>query len=131
MFALLVLFSEVHGTVLKNGEPVQGAQIVQEVVWSDGNGGTQTEIRVSDKDGNFSFDAVKKMAGFARILPHETVILQKLTIRYEGIVYAAWQHTKNSYAANSELDGRPLRLNCELTRSPDFEGTHYGIGTAG
>src|SRR5690242_21944323 len=31
----LVLFSEVHGTVLSDGKPVQGAELVQEVVWSD------------------------------------------------------------------------------------------------
>jgi hypothetical protein len=55
------------------------------------------------------------------------VVLQKITIRYEGRDYTAWRHTKNSYEPDSELDGKPLDLECELTRAPDFEGTHYGI----
>jgi hypothetical protein len=31
----LVLFSEVHGIVLKDGRPVQGAELARQVVWSD------------------------------------------------------------------------------------------------
>jgi hypothetical protein len=123
----LVLFSEVHGTVLKDGVPVEGAVVRQEVVWSDNKDEISPREVASDRDGRFSFPVVVRSAGAIRIVPHQPVILQKLVIRQGGIEYEAWRHTKNSYEENSELSGRPLNLVCELSREPDFEGTHYGI----
>ncbi len=123
----LVLFSEVHGTVLKDGVPVEGAQVRQEVVWSDNKGEIPARETISDRNGRFSFFAVERNAGALRVVPHQPVILQKLTIRYNGVDYPAWRHTKNSYGENSELDGKCMDLLCELSREPDFEGTHHGI----
>jgi hypothetical protein len=54
-------------------------------------------------------------------------IQQTIVIRYQGTEYVAWLHGKSSYDANTELDGHPLHLVCELTRQPDYEGKHYGI----
>lgn len=56
VFSRLVLFSEVHGTVLKEGKPVAGAELVQKVVWSD------------DEDKN----------------PTQHTIQQTIMIRYQG-----------------------------------------------
>lgn len=123
----LVLFSEVHGTVLKDGMPVQGATVIQEVVWSDNKNDVPPTTVSSAVDGRFSFPVVERNAGVMRVVPHQPVILQKILIRYEGVEYTAWRHTRNSYEDNSEMDGRPLRLECELSRAADFEGTHYGI----
>ncbi len=123
----LVLFSEVHGTVLNHGKPVQGAELVQEVVWSDNKHDVPPKQASTDAAGRFFFPAVEHSAGVTRMVPHQPVILQKIMIRYEGVEYTAWRHTKNTYDANSELDGKPLNLECELSREPDFEGTHYGI----
>lgn len=123
----LVLFSEVHGTVLKDGAPVQGAKVLQEVVWSDNKDEIPARETVSDDSGQFSFPAVEHNAGALRVVPHQPVILQKLIIRYGGVDYPAWRHTKNSYEENSELGGKRMELVCELSREPDFEGTHYGI----
>ena len=123
----LVLFSDVRGTVLNHGKPVQGAELVQEVVWSDDKNDVPPKQTRTDAAGRFHFPLVEHAAGLTRMVPHQPVILQKIIIRYEGVDYMAWRHTKNSYEANSELDGKPLQLECELTRQPDFEGTHYGI----
>lgn len=123
----LVLFSEVHGTVLDHGKPVQGAELVQEVVWSDNKSDVPPVHTHTDAGGRFHFAAVERSAGVTRMVPHQPVILQKIIIRHGGSEYMAWRHTRNSYAPNSELDGKPLNLECELTRAPDFEGTHYGI----
>ena len=123
----LVLFSEVHGTVLSHGKPVQGAELIQETVWSDNKNDVPAVTTTTDADGRFHFTEVDRKAGILRMVPHQPVILQKITIRYEGVDYPAWRHTKNTYDANSELDGKPLNLQCELSREPDFEGTHYGI----
>ncbi len=123
----LVLFSEVHGTVLKDGVPVQGAKVLQEVVWSDNKDEIPARETASDHSGRFFFPAVERNAGALRVVPHQPVILQKLVIRYDGVDYPAWRHTKNSYEENSELGGKRMDLVCELSREPDFEGTHYGI----
>lgn len=123
----LVLFSDVQGTVLNNGKPVQGAELIQETVWSDNKNDVPQKQTQTDAQGRFHFPEVERSAGAIRMVPHQPVILQKIIIHYQGVEYMAWRHTKNSYEANSELDGKPLELECELTREPDFEGTHYGI----
>jgi hypothetical protein len=127
IFDRLVLFSEVHGTVLKNGKPVAGAELVQKVVWSDNENEIAPQRTMTDQAGAFSFPAIEHSAGLLRLIPAQPTMLQEIVIRYEGAEYIAWQHGKNSYNANTELDGRPIRLVCELTRQPDYEGKHYGI----
>ncbi|WP_028225395.1 carboxypeptidase-like regulatory domain-containing protein [Paraburkholderia ferrariae] len=127
LFDPLVLFSEVHGTVLKDGKPVAGAEVVQKVVWSDNEDEIPSQRAITDPGGAFSFPAVERRSVLLHLLPHQPVVIQKIVIRYQGAEYEAWRHTKGSYEINSELDGRPLKLVCELSRQPDFEGTHYGI----
>lgn len=123
----LVLFSEVHGTVLKAGAPVEGAELIQKVVWSDDADKNPTQHTVTDKDGVFAFPAIERNASLLRLIPAQPTIQQTILIRYQGVEFVAWLHGKGSYNANTELDGRPFRLVCELTRQPDYEGKHYGI----
>lgn len=125
LFTSLVLFSPVSGVVLKDGAPVEEAEIRQELRLFDEKLPVQRAL--SDSSGRFHFAIVERRAGLSRIVPHEPVITQTIIITYAGKEYEAWIHTKNSYELNSELDGHPLRLQCELSREPDFEGKHYGI----
>lgn len=127
VFDRLVLFSEVHGTVLKDGKPVAGAELVQKVVWSDDENEIAPQRAVTDEKGAFWFPAIERSAGVRRMIPSQPMMLQKIVIHYQGVEYIAWRHGKDSYDANTELDGRPLKLVCELSRQPDFEGTHYGL----
>ena len=127
IFDRLVLFSDVHGTVMKDGKPVAGAELVQKVVWSDNENEIPPQRTMTDKAGTFSFPAIERGAGLLRLIPAQPIMLQKILIRYQGAEYIAWQHSKTSYNANTELDGRPIRLVCELSRRPDYEGKHYGI----
>ncbi|MBF3411148.1 hypothetical protein ISF94_12910 [Burkholderia pseudomallei] len=127
VFSRLVLFSEVHGTVLKEGKPVAGAELVQKAVWSDDEDKNPTQRTMTDKNGTFGFPAIERNAGLLRLIPAQPTIQQTIVIRYHGVEYVAWLHGKGSYNANTELDGRPFRLVCELTRQPDYEGKHYGI----
>lgn len=127
VFSRLVLFSEVHGTVLKEGKPVAGAELLQKVVWSDDEDKSRTQHTVTDSNGAFGFTAIESNAGLLRLIPAQPTIQQTIVIRYQGVEYVAWLHGKGSYNANTELDGRPLHLVCELTRQPDYEGKHYGI----
>lgn len=127
VFSRIVLFSEVRGTVLKEGKPVAGAELIQKVVWSDNDDKNLTQHAVTDKSGAFGFPTLETNAGLLRLIPAQPTIQQTIVIRYQGVEYVAWLHGKSSYDANTELDGRPLHLVCELTRQPDYEGKHYGI----
>lgn len=127
VFDRLVLFSEVHGTVLKDGKPVAGAELVQKVVWSDDENEIRPQRAVTDGAGAFSFPAITRRAGLLRLIPAQPMMLQTIVIRYRSAEYMAWRHGKDSYEPNTELDGQPLRLVCELNREPGHEGTHYGI----
>jgi len=126
-FDRLVLFSEVHGAVSMDGKPVARAELLQKVVWSDDEDKNREQHTVTNSNGVFGFPAIESKAGLLRLIPAQPTIQQTIVIRDQGVEYVAWMHGKGSYAANTELDGRPINLICELTREPDYEGKHYGI----
>lgn len=123
----LVLFSPVQGLILDRGIPVAGAEILQKIEWSDTPTKNPQYQTSSDSKGHFSFPLVQRSQGIYRWIPGQWVMRQTLTIRYQGIDHLAWLHTKMSPALNSEMEGKPLNLVCDLSNTPDFEGTHYGI----
>lgn len=127
LFDRLVLFSEVHGTVLREGKPVAGAELVQKVVWSDDADEIPPQRTTTDGAGAFRFPAIERGAGLRRMIPAQPMMLQTITIYFEGREYLAWRYGKDSYDDRSELGGRPLNLVCELTAAPGHEGKHYGI----
>ena len=127
LFDQLVLFSEVHGTVLRDGKPIAGAQLTQKVVWSDNPDEIPPQHAVTGVDGVVRFPRIERSAGLRRVIPAQPVMLQSITIQFEGTDYLAWRYGKDSYDDLSELEGRPLNLICELTRAPQHEGKHYGI----
>lgn len=127
-FDPIVLFSEVRGTVLKHGQPVQGAQLVQKVLWSDNPDKNPVRLSVSDEHGAFHFPPIEQRAGLRRLIPAQPMLLQTILIRYQDEEYIAWQYGKDSYDANTELDGGSINLVCELSCEPGLEGKRYGIG---
>jgi hypothetical protein len=123
-----VLFSEVHGKVLVNGEPVAGAEIIETAKISTDTAKNPTQRTTTNAQGIFHFPTlVKKLSLVWRLLPAQPVVIQTIIIRYQGIDYKAWNHGKMTFEANTELDGQPLDFVCELTDKPEYEGTHYGI----
>ncbi|HET7332958.1 DUF6795 domain-containing protein [Dyella sp.] len=127
VFDRVVLFSEVHGTVLKDGKPVEGAELIQKVLWSENEEKNPEQRAVTDAKGVFGFPKIERSAGLLRMIPAQPMMLQTIVIRYQGVEYIAWRYGKGSYDNNSELDGRPMNLVCELTRPPEHEGKHFGI----
>ncbi|MEX3957552.1 DUF6795 domain-containing protein [Trinickia sp. EG282A] len=127
VFDRLVLFSEVHGTVLMDGKPVQGAELVEQVIWSENENEIPPQRCTTDARGAFRFPAIERRAGLRRLIHSQPVVLQRIVIRYRGGEYIGWRNGKTSWDANTELDGRPIELVCELDREPGHEGTHYGI----
>ncbi len=126
MFSKLVLFSRVEGVITQEGKPVEGAEVIQEVLYKEADE-VPIITAVSGAEGKFVLEEVTHSAGLSRLLPGQVSIVQRLVIRYQGKEYEGWRHNKSSIEPNSELDGRPLKLVCELTTPPDFEGTHFGI----
>jgi len=109
-----VLFSEVRGSVLWDGVPVSGAAVVRSYSWGDKQGGDAT---VSDAKGEFQLPPIVGRSLLAW-LPHEPMVHQTITIQHQGTTYEAWSFFKHNYDLNGELDGRPLRLRCDLTDTP-------------
>ncbi len=126
LFSKLVLFSHVEGVITLNGKPVAGAQIVQEILYKDAGEFAPRSV-TSGPQGDFELEEVIRNPGLSRMLPGQVSIVQRLIIRHDGNEYEGWRHNKSSVEPNSELDGQPLKLICELTNKPDFEGTHFGI----
>ncbi|GLQ97847.1 DUF6795 domain-containing protein [Dyella mobilis] len=125
VFDRLVLISEVHGTVLMNGMPVQGAVLVEKAVWSGNKSAPQRTV--TDENGAFSLPAMKHRAGLRRLITAQPNVSQEILINYQGVQYIAWNYPKFNYEANGELDGRPINLLCELTNPPTTDGSLYGI----
>ncbi|MGN2253695.1 DUF6795 domain-containing protein [Frateuria sp. GZRe12] len=81
LFDRLVLFSEVHGTVLRGRPTVAGAEFVQKVIWSD----EPDEIppqppTTNDATGAFRFPAIERGAGLRRMIPAQPMMPQTITI---------------------------------------------------
>ncbi|RLB48816.1 MAG: hypothetical protein DRJ42_22365 [Deltaproteobacteria bacterium] len=125
-FSRLVLFSRAEGVVTQNGVPVEGAEVIQELLYRSAASFPNKSV-ITDYDGRFVFQEVTESAGLSRLLPGEATINQRLLIRYEGREYEGWVHGKTSFDPESELDGRRLNLVCELTTEPEFEAFHFGI----
>jgi hypothetical protein len=125
-FDPLVLFSHVEGVVTRDGKPVAGAEIVQEARWSETDNPPVRHTQ-TDAAGRFEFPAMTRGSGLTRVVPSQPAVLQRITIRFQGKDYEGWRHTKDSYDPDTEADGGPFVLVCELSEKPDFEGTHYGI----
>lgn len=123
----LYLFSAVEGTVLLNGLPVEGVEVEQDYLWhwKDEKGLNKTS---TDSQGYFRFPAITGRSLTAGFMPHEPVITQNIRLRYQGKEYEGWYHSKRDYENLGELDGRPIRLKCDLNDEP---GPHPEINSFG
>ena len=121
----MVLFSHVEGTVTRDGEPVEGAEVVQKVLYKTEDEVPAATLTTGDS-GTFIFEEIARKAP-GRWLPGEVTITQSIVIHVDGQQYEGWHHGKKGFEANTELEGRPIRLVCELTTVPDVEGNHFGI----
>ncbi|WP_313345389.1 DUF6795 domain-containing protein [Stenotrophomonas sp.] len=111
----LYLFSEVQGTVLLNGQPVQGVEVEQDYHWRWGDL-KRTHTVTTDAQGRFHFPEATGRSWTAGLIPHEPVIVQRITLRYQGKEHKGWFLAKHNYDRLGEVEGRPLRFVCHLER---------------
>lgn len=128
LFKPLCVFSSVKGVILKNGEPVEGAEVERKYLWGDFKEKWHKEIFKTDKLGQFHFPAAYERSLLA-LFPHNPNVPQRITIRYQERNYEAYMRRKRNYKENSEFNGKPLELVCDLKNAPSKEGGVYGICT--
>ena len=113
----LCMFSSVEGIVLQNGEPVAEAVVTREYEWQDTKKSDQT---VTDASGKFSFKPRFEYSLLSVIIPHNPVVLQDITIGVNGDSFEAWSFQKGNYKLDGELQGKKLKMTCELSSEPDL-----------
>jgi hypothetical protein len=111
--SLMHLFSPVQGVVVRAGKPVESAKVTRRYLWhwKDKEGKDQV---VTDRDGGFAFAEVTASSFLGGLLPHQPLIDQEIVISHDGTEYKAWVHAKGDYVLNSENEGRPLQMHCDL-----------------
>lgn len=121
------LFSEVQGRVLWEGQPVANAIIEREYHWhwKDERG---KDSATSNQKGEFHFPEITGVSISGLLIPHEPMIKQTLTIHHENKIYKAWAFDKGNYERFGELKGRPLILQCDLSREPQRDIEHGFFG---
>ena len=125
IFGTNTLFSDVEGVVTINGKPCVAAKIEEKVYNS--NGDEITATTQTDERGHFRFMEVSENKGLLSFLPGEFVATQRLVIYHEGIEYLGWANTKRSPEPNSESDGKPLSMICDLDKKPEEDDKYTGI----
>lgn len=125
----LVMFSAVHGVVTQNGHPVEGAIVEREYLWASKDRTVSDEVK-TDPAGTFSLPELTTWSVLAQIVPHEPVVYQTILIKHRGQTFKAWMFTRHNYDANSELQGKPIFLVCDLDAPLSHKGPEdkvYGI----
>lgn len=104
------VFSEVKAQLLLDGKPVSGATVTRIWNWDK----RASDSTVTDVNGNFSFPAVHQRS-IKPLLPLEITITQQLSTTLDGKDFILWRGAKRDGEEQSELDGAPFSLTCELT----------------
>lgn len=100
-----------EGRVTFDGEPASGARIVRTYYWKSEKG--QTEEKIADKDGRFSFSSHWKV--YRQVLPVQFVVQQTIFVYYKDTEYQVLETGKMNKVEFSEFGGRPENFRCELT----------------
>lgn len=102
-------FSAMSGVILKNGEPVKHALVKRETHWQN----KVSDETTTDEKGYFEFPA-RFERSIAAVLPQEFVVGQSIFVTHESNEYKIWAGVKRKKYENSETDGDPIKLTCEL-----------------
>lgn len=104
------VFSAVNGKVVQQGEPIINATIRRTYTWDSKD---YTDEVSTDENGYFSFPEKFESSVWA-FFPHNPSIIQFVKIQVENNEYQAWGFQKGNYDVNGELDGKPMKLLCDL-----------------
>ena len=124
------LFSEMNGVVTLEGEPVAGALITRSA--NPDNDREYTDSAKTDNEGQFHFDRMETRM-FAKLLPSQKSVSQKVIIEHEGRQYLAWEAITSDTDKGelNEMDvigtDKELGINvkCELTAAETKKAGAY------
>lgn len=106
----VVLFSEMEGHIIFNGQPVKNAKIERRVNWKDEVG--DTDYFNTNDEGYFYLPEIKlnlKLNKFSQF-----VVGQEVKVIYDGEEHFIWVMGKMSKSKYGELGGAPVNLRCDL-----------------
>ncbi len=120
----VVLFSEVYGVLVDaSGVPQPDIRIERKWVW---RGNENSDETVTGKDGVFRLPEIGDTTLLGSILPESPVVGQDIFAHGSDGAVNIWGATKHSYDANSEMEGRPVRLSCRIDQEPNADGLYWG-----
>ena len=103
------VFSEVKAVLTRDGEPLKNIEVIRKWEWKE----LKEEKTHTDENGVFTFPAVFESSA-TRLLPIELVIGQALFVKENNVETKFWSHSKRKPEENSEFNGKPIDLICEL-----------------
>ena len=103
-------FSEMKLQLTFNGSPAAGAKVVRTVEWHS----PRTDEFVADEQGHVTLPEVRERS-MTQLLPVEFVVAQDVKVYFNEQEYEIWINGKRNPDENSELGGKPLVLQCEIT----------------
>jgi hypothetical protein len=104
------VFSAVKARLTLNGEPLKGATVIRRWEWHE----LKEESTQTDDQGAFAFPAVFE-SSITRVLPLELVVAQGLYVKVSGKEQKFWSNSKREPKENTEYNGQPISLACELS----------------
>ena len=109
------LFSNISGVILLDGKPVENALLIRTIEFSN----KKTDKTRTDSNGYFEMPAIFERS-VKNILPQEFSSAQEIELVYKGQSYAIWSGVKRKPDENSESQGKPLVVKCELNSERNF-----------
>ncbi len=103
------LFSGMTGVVNYEGKPAANVRLLRQIEGKD------VDETITDEKGNFEFKVLYQKKSLFSFLPTEFVIQQRIFAFREGDEYEIWTGVKRRPEENSESQGKPLVVSCELT----------------
>ncbi|MFV8780921.1 DUF6795 domain-containing protein [Microbulbifer sp. SA54] len=103
-------FSEMHIAIQLDGKPANGAKVTRTVDWRK----EIVDEFNADENGEVTLPAQFETS-FTKFLPMEFVSSQYITVEFDDKEYVIWNYAKREAALNSEMNGKPLKLVCELS----------------
>lgn len=116
------LFSPSTITITKDGSPVKNAKVIRRWEWKDN---LNEDLSYTDDNGTVIFEGIRERS-VSQVLPVQFFVAQQLSIVIDDNEEIFWENAKMSPSENSELEGIPLILNCDINseeKTYQFSGT--------
>ncbi|WP_226864676.1 DUF6795 domain-containing protein [Microbulbifer taiwanensis] len=104
------VFSPVRLSITLDSKPVEGLKVIRRWSWNEDKG---EDYAFTDSEGLVELPEIRRR-GVTQFFPAEFVAAQQIVVVVDGSEDRIWSFSKRSPDINSELEGTPLDLTCEL-----------------